>query len=190
MGIHSLNCSLGGERIARHNHLRNAIFDAAQMAALVPLKEPLHLVSGHGGIRPADVYIPQWCQGKGSCLDIVVTNPLQQATVAQCAVAWDYAVNKAYSDKVTKFGAKCAAEGLAFFPIAVNMFGSWHKSSLATIMKLGTQQARHLDKEPAEQVRFLHQRLAISLAKDVSQMIACRVPAHAPTTMDGDQDFD
>ena len=156
------------------------------MAALAPLKEPVHLVSGHGGIRPADVFIPQWCQGKGSCLDIVVTNPLQQATVTQCAVAGDYVVNKAYSDKVTKFGAKCAAEGLAFFPVAVDTFGSWHKSSLAT---LGTQQARHLDKEPAEQVRFLRQRLAISLAKDCSQMLASRAPVHAPATVDGNQDF-
>ena len=123
-------------------------------------------------------------------MDIVVTNPLQRATVTQCAVAGDYAVNKAYSDKVTKFGAKCAAEGLAFFPVAVDTFGSWHKSSLATITKLGTQQARHLDKEPAEQVRFLRQRLAISLAKDCLQMLASRAPVHAPATVDGDQDFD
>ena len=110
--------------------------------------------------------------------------------MAQCAVSGDFAVNKAYNGKVTKFGDKCAAEGLAFFPLAVDTLGLWHKSSLATITKLGTQQARHLDKEPAEQVRFLRQRLAISLAKDCSQMLASRAPVHAPATVDGDQDFD
>ena len=186
MGVHSLNCSLGSDRIARHHHLRNAIFDAAQMAALAPLKEPLHLISGHKGMRPADVFIPQWSNGKGSCLDITVINPLQDKTIAQCAAAGDHAVNKAYDDKVTKFGALCTSEGLAFFPLAVDTFGSWHKHSLSVITKLGTQQARHLDKEPGEQVCFLRQRLAISLAKDCSQMLASRDPA----TMDGDQDFD
>merc|ERR1711895_188277 len=110
MGIHSLNCSLGSERIARHHHLRNTIFDAAQMAALVPLKEPLHLISGHEGMRPADVYIPQWINGKGTCLDIKVINPLQDATIAQCTRAGDHSVNKAYDDKVKKFGALCTSE--------------------------------------------------------------------------------
>ena len=189
MGIHSLNCSLGSDRIARHHHLRNAIFDAAQMAALAPLKEPLDLISGHGGIRPADVFIPQWTNGKGTCLDITVTNPLQDATYVQCTEAGDYAVNKAYKDKVKKFEALCTSEGLAFFPLAVDTYSSWHKQLLAVITKLGTQQARHLDKEPGKQIRFLQQRLGISLAKDCSQMLAARVPVHAPAFVDGAEDF-
>ena len=159
------------------------------MAALVPLKEPMNLISGHGGIRPADVFIPQWTNGKGTCLDITVTNPLQDATIAQCAEAGDYVVNKAFNDKVKKFEALCTSKGLAFFPLAVNTFGSWHKQSLAVISKLGTQQARHLDKEPGEQIRFLRQRLGISLAKDCSQMLAARVPVHAPAFVDGAEDF-
>merc|ERR1711867_214356 len=154
-----------------------------------PLKEPLDLISGHGGIRPADVFIPQWTNGKGTCLDITVTNPLQDATYVQCAEAGDYAVNKAYKDKVRKFEALCTSEGLAFFPLDVDTFGSWHKDSLAVITKLGTQQARHLDKEPGEQVHFLRQRLAISLAKDCASMLASRAPVHAPATVDGDQDL-
>ena len=93
----------------------------------------------------------------------MVINPLQDMTIAQCAVAGDHVVNKAYDNKVTTL---CTSTGLAFFPLAVNTFDSWHKHSLSVITKLGTQQARHLDKEPGEQVRFLRQRLAISLAKD------------------------
>ena len=80
-------------------------------------------------------------------------------------------------------------QGLAFFPLAVDTYGSWHKQSLAVISKLGTQQARHLDKEPGEQIRFLQQRLAISLVKDCSQMLAARVPVHTTTFVDGAEDF-
>ena len=101
----------------------------------------------------------------------------------------DYAVNKAYKDKVKKFEALCTSEGLAFFPLAVDTYGSWHKQSLAVISKLGTQKAQHLDKEPGEQIQFLRQRLAISLAKDCSQMLAARIPVHAPAFVDGAEDF-
>ena len=83
----------------------------------------------------------------------------------------------------------CTAEGLAFFPLAVNTFGSWHSDSLAVITKLGTQQARHLNKEPGKQIRFLQQRLGISLAKDCLQMLAARVPVHPPASIDGAEDF-
>merc|ERR1712121_240942 len=101
---------MGSDRIARHHHLRIAIFNAAQMAALAPLKEPLDLISGNGGIRPANVFIPQWTNGKGTCLDITVTNPLQDATIAQYAEAGDHLVKKASNDKVRKFQALCTAE--------------------------------------------------------------------------------
>ena len=56
-------------------------------------------------------------------------------------------------------------------------------------MKLGTQQARQLDKEPGEQIRFLRQRLGISLAKDCLQMLAARVTVHPPASIDGAEDF-
>ena len=125
------------------------------MAALSPRKEPTDLISGHGRIRPADVFIPKWTDGKGTCLDITIINPLQDATVAQCAVEGDQVVKQAYNNKVRKFEALCTAKGLALFPLAVDTFGSWHSDSLAVITKLGTQQARHLDKEPGEQIRFL-----------------------------------
>merc|ERR1711895_56475 len=65
----------------------------------------------------------------------------------------------------------------------------WHKQLLAVISKLGTQQARHLDKEPGEQIRFLRQHLGISLSKDCSQMLAARVPVHPQVSIDGAEDF-
>ena len=159
------------------------------MVALSPRKEPTDLISGHSGIRPTDVFIPQWTNWKGTCLDITVINPLQDATVTQCALEGDHVVKKAYNNKVRKFEALCTSEGLAFFPLAVDTFGSWHKDLLAVITKLGTQQARHLNKEPGKQIRFLRQRLRICLAKDCSQMLGARVPVHPPASIDGALDF-
>merc|ERR1711895_383701 len=111
------------------------------------------------------------------------------ATIAQCAEAGDHMVKNAYNDKVRKLEALCTAKRLAFLLLAVDTFGLWHSDSLAVITKLGTQQARHLDKEPGEQIRFLRRHLGISLAKDCSQMLAARVPVHPPASIGGAEDF-
>ena len=101
----------------------------------------------------------------------------------------DHVVKQAYKAKLRKFQALCTSEGLAFFLLAVDTFGGWHKDSLAVITMLGVQEGRNLDKEPGEQCRFLRQQLGISLAKDCLQMLSSWNPAHIPAHVDGSQDF-
>ena len=51
---HAIFCAIGSERIARHNHLRNAIHEAAAQAALAPQKEPPGFIPGSDE-RPAEI---------------------------------------------------------------------------------------------------------------------------------------
>ena len=83
-GDHALNCAWQGERIARHNSLRDALHSTAVKAALGPTKEGQYLLPGEGG-KPADVFIPRHSGGKDAALDVTVINPLQAATVEQAA---------------------------------------------------------------------------------------------------------
>ena len=117
-------------------------------------------------------------------------NPLQTATVCQCTEEGDYAVYLAHRNKVKMYQALCTKAGMAFSPLAVDTYVGWHKEALAVITRLGTQQAQNLDKEPGKQIRFLRQRLGISLSNDCSQMLATRVPAYAPEHVDGTVDTD
>ena len=86
LGDHAMCCSSNGERISRHNILRDALYAAAQSAALGPSKEGWFLLPGTDR-RPADVLIPHWAGGKDAALDVTVINPLQVATVAEAAVS-------------------------------------------------------------------------------------------------------
>ena len=70
-----------------------------------------------------DVFIPSWTDGKGTCLDIMVINPLQTATMVQCALEGDHTFKHAYKAKVRKFQALCTSERPAFFPLAVDTLG-------------------------------------------------------------------
>ena len=58
-GDHHVGCGGNADRTARHNALRDAIFSAAQSAALAPRREVSSLISCSLS-HPADVYLPSW----------------------------------------------------------------------------------------------------------------------------------
>ena len=45
-GDHAISCAIVGERIARHSHLRDVLYQTAQQAQLGPRKEPDGLLPG------------------------------------------------------------------------------------------------------------------------------------------------
>ena len=59
---HQVGCGGNGDRIARHNAIRDALFAAAQSAALGPKREASGVVPDSNS-RPADVYLPTWHHG-------------------------------------------------------------------------------------------------------------------------------
>ena len=187
LGDHSLSCAIGGERIARHNHARDVLFQAAVQAGLAPVREAPGLLPG-AGQRPTDVFLPAWANGKGACLDFTCTNPLQTATVARCAEEGAYAVEKAHNGKLAAYADRVEAEGLVCLPLAVDTFGGWHPEALVVITKLARQLARNVGRETGEQVRHLRQRLGVTLVKDNMAMLQARIPTFAPPEVDGDVD--
>ena len=186
MGDHAISCAIGGERISKHNHVRDAIFKAAVEAGLGPVREPDGLLPGSDD-RPADVLIPIWTEGRDTALDITVVNPLQQALLARASEEGDSAVEHAHKAKLRKYEERCDAEAITFLPLAVDTFGGWHKVGLATITKLGKQLARNLGKEEDEVVRHLRQRLGVLIVRDNAMMMASRHPTFAPPDVDGDE---
>ena len=57
LGDLAMNCAWQGERIARHNSLRDTLHNTAVKAVLGPTKEGQYLLPGEGG-KPVDVFIP------------------------------------------------------------------------------------------------------------------------------------
>ena len=69
LGDHAMNCAWQGERISRHNSLRDTIHSTAVSAGLGPTREGRFLLPGQGA-KPADVLIPHWTGGKDTALDV------------------------------------------------------------------------------------------------------------------------
>ena len=71
LGDHQVGCGGNSDRILRHNSLRDAVFSAAQSAALAPRREAPSLVPGSQS-RPADIYLPCWKRGRPAAVDVTV----------------------------------------------------------------------------------------------------------------------
>ena len=116
------------------------------------------------------------------------SGPLQGELVRQIAVEGESAVDHAHMVKVRKYEQRCTAEGIHFLPVAVDTFGGWHPSALATLKKLGRQLARNVGREDAEVVRHLSQRLSILLVRDNVALLCARTPSFPSPDIDGDVD--
>ena len=184
-GDHAISCGIGGERIACHNHVRDALLQTAVQAGLGPTKEPDGLLPGSDD-RPADLLIPFWSSGRDTALDFTVVNPLQAALVGRTAQDGGSAVEHAHRGKVRKYEERCAAEGIVFVPLAVDTLGGWHPSALTILARLGRQVASITGREGHEVVRHLRQRLAVLLVRDNVAMLCARTPSFVPPEVDGE----
>ena len=95
-------------------------------------------------------------------------------------------VAHAHEAKIRKYWDRCQAEGITFYPLAVDTFGRWHKARLKTLEKLGRQLARNIGREEGDTVCHLRQQVAVLLAWDNMAMLASRTTTFTPANVNGE----
>src|SRR6185312_10648721 len=75
---HSLRCKKSGDRITRHNNVRNLVFKLADTGLLSPELEKLGILgpTDKSRRRPGDVSIKNWSLHRGLAIDVAVIHPL------------------------------------------------------------------------------------------------------------------
>ena len=172
-----MNCAWQGERIARHNWLRDELFNTAVAASLGPTREGRALLPGEGG-KPADVFLPHWAQGKDAALDVTVINPLQGAMVQEAAATPGHALQAAHKRNLDKSWETCNRQGIVFLPIAVESLGAWHPQAVREVKKLAGAKARHTGEEESLEVTRLFQKLSVALMRGNAALFDNRAPSH------------
>ena len=95
-GDHATVCACGGDRIIRHNAVRDICFDEAAGGSLRPEREKTSLfpprpgaddlpTSASSGRRPADIWQPRGSKGSGESLDFAVTSAMHGDLFRQTA---------------------------------------------------------------------------------------------------------
>ena len=184
-GDHAIVCGSHGERIARHNQLRDAIYQVAASSNLAPRKEENALLPGTSA-RPADVFIPSWTGGRDTALDVTVVSPLLIERLDLSITTPGHTLEVAFRDKCRDYLEACEREGISFIPLPVETLGGWHKKAVEQLRKLARAQARSTGKEEEESIRHLFQRLGVLLVKGNAALILNRIPSFSPPDIDGD----
>ena len=186
MGDHALGCAKHGDRIARHDQLRDVIFEAAASASLAPAREERHLLPGSAA-RPGDVMIRRWSDGKDGALDITVTGSLARTNVEAAAEVAGSALTKAVQRKVQGVAEACQQQGLAFLPIAFETLGGFHQVAVEQVKRIGVALARNQGSDEKVATRQLFQRLSLTLMRGNAALILGRRPDDdfAPAEIDG-----
>ena len=173
MGDHSLGCAKTGDRIARHNMLRDVLFEAAASADLGPSKEERHLLPGTVA-RPGDVTIRRWSNGKDGAIDVTVTSPLSPSNVAGAAAQAGASLAKACQRKVRDTAEACRREGFVFLPFALETLGGLHTGAVNQVKQLATALARCKGSEEGEVTSQLFGRLSLTLMRGNALMLSTR----------------
>ena len=178
-GDHQIGCGGNGDRVLRHDSLRNVLFSASQSAALAPRKEVPSLIPGSKS-RPADLYLPYWKHGKPAALDVSVISPMQHLTVSKASAIQGHALSVGEDRKIAAHASSCHSVGVSFIPLIVETFGGWSNLAVETIKSIGRLQGQRLGISPAQTTTHLFQRLAICLWKGNATMWMRRLPVRSP----------
>ena len=178
LGDHQVGCGGNGDRIYRHDSIRDALFSAAQSAALAPRKEVPTLIPGTRS-RPADIFLPNWCRGRPAALDVTVISTMQPLTQSGAASEKGYALKVAEERKMAAHNAECRGAGVSFVPLAVESLGGWSHEAALQISRIGRLVGQRLGTTPTETVSHLFQRLSICLWRGNATMWARRLPSHS-----------
>jgi hypothetical protein len=168
-GDHHISCSGDGDRIWRHDAVRDALFVAAQSAALAPLREVPSLIPGTQS-RPADIFLPRWTRGLPAALDVTIVSPLQSSLLRGAAMTSGFAAAHATERKRVKHEALCSREGISFFAVAAETTGGWDPRAAAIITDVARFQASRVGISPSESALHLFQRLSVTLWRSNSAM--------------------
>ena len=128
---HAVTCKFGGDVVARHNALRNAIFDFCKRALLNPkLEAGAGLGHERRLTRPADILIPNWSNGdKPAAIDVSITSPLKSNILSEAGVVAGAAARQTEERKHTCNDTICSELGWKCVPLVVETFGAWGRTA-------------------------------------------------------------
>ena len=162
-GDHQVGCGDNGDRISRHNAIRDVVFNAAQSAALAPSKEAPNLVPD-SSVRPADILLPNWNRGRPAAVDVHVISPLQQQTLAEAASTPGHALQVGVHRKLVSILSACRSVGVEFVPIVIETLGDLSEDTISTIRAIGRAVGqRSGTSDPSRTSKQLCGRVAIAL---------------------------
>ena len=176
-------CAVSGDRIRRHNLVRDVIYETAKAAMIQGVRrEESHLYEDNAN-RPGDITVRSWSLSVGkpiTAFDVHVTSPLRVDRVATTAVNPRECLSLAYNQKINDYSD--IPEHIHYVPLVVSTFGAWDKVAHLHLKELTRQQAgntmRASSAEKGRLTKHLMQRLSVCLQRENGELLVSRRPLH------------
>jgi len=168
-GDHLLGCSQGPMRIRRHDALVNIVYNALAQDHPGVLKE--QRASYDDGLRPGDVFHPDYQHGRPAYFDISVRSTTQPSFVSSSASCAGVAAAAGEVAKDEKHLAAVEKVGSDFIPLVVETFGVWTQFALKTLYTIADRTTPRSGVPRKVARRNLLQQLLVQLWTNNSRMI-------------------
>ena len=112
LGDHAVGCGGNGDRILRHNALRDVLHSVAQYAGLSPRTEVPALIPDSSS-HPADLFLPHWQGGRPAVADVTVISPMQVLTLQGASTSQGSAIVVAEERKRALYSDACRSESIS-----------------------------------------------------------------------------
>ena len=176
-----LMCCKHNNFTARHGAVQDCLLEFLTQANLpVEREQPLTKANSRlvlqEALRPADLLLKRWANGKDVAIDVTVCHPLQK-----CELPWS--INKGTSflkrredAKIAKYFDACALEGWDFLPIAFSTWGSTGPQAYTLLRRILRRAAMGTDADSrSARISEMSNRLSLSLFR---QLISLLHPIH------------
>ena len=200
-GDHALVCSCGGDRVVRHNMVRDVVHSAANLQAglgailekpglLIP-RDPLDCDRppdpdppdpSSSSRRPADVWVPRGPSGNPEAWDFSVTSAfrLGPSTPDPAAFSSVFSSVETHKRGFLDTASQCAKAGIHFCPLVIEAVGGgWSEALRSVVSWIASESGRHSSSRLSDTSFKIAQRISCALHQENARAILKRVPEQA-----------
>ena len=200
-GDHALVCSCGGDRVVRHNMIRDVVHSAANLKAglgailekpglLIP-RDPLDCDRppdpdppdlSSSSRRPADVWVPRGPSGRPEAWDFSVTSAFRLGPSAPDPAAFSSVFSSVEARKrgFLDTASQCSQAGIHFCPLVLEAVGGgWSEALRAVVSWIASESNRHSSLSHSDTSFKIAQRISCALHQENARAILKRAPEQA-----------
>ena len=157
----------------RHTAIQNVLTDALSVAHIPHTREaPLQAhnaeIVSHLHLRPADILLPNWANGRNLAVDLTISHPAQRTEAPHTFDKASSFLRKKETAKHQKYDEPCKKEGWDFQPLTFDTWGKVGPTSdrlLHRIIQKCTSHHTVLHKGTA--IQELYQRISLALMRQI-----------------------
>ena len=175
-GDHAVCCAKSGDRIGRHNSLRNLLSNFASLGQLSPILEKKGILGPTSGRRPGDVTLMNWTGNKGLAIDVAVISPLIQNRLSLVDPCTDYAVTQKHG----KYDKSFENKDFFFAAVVWETFGAINKEGEEVVRQILRFAAQQLGREFSSYCGRAWARISCNLQTSIAAEILTRISGQVP----------